>query len=70
MLMIQIMGKKCIIWTSLDHSLARRGQAAFTDNFSKIKSNGREVVPGMKIDTLLLTEGGKKARLAKMTSIS
>lgn len=65
------MGRRCIIWTSLDHSLARRGQAAFTDNFSKIESNGREAVPGRKIDTLLLTEGGggKKARLAKMTNI-
>lgn len=42
-------GEKVYVWTSLDHSLARRGQATFTDNFSKIESNGRDVVPGRKM---------------------
>lgn len=54
----------------MDHSLARRGQAAFTDNLSKLESSGREVVNGRKIDTLLLTEGGKKARVTKTTKVS
>ena len=62
-------GEKVYVWTSLDHSLARRGQATFTDNISKIESNGRAVVPGRKNDTLLLTEEGKKARWMNMTKV-